>query len=199
VRDFVTASKAPATLRACRTDWTAFTGWCDRRSVEACPRSPETNSAYLTDLAGVPAIATLQRRLSSIAQATRSRGHGPPTRAEIVGPTWRGYDARPAWRRLRRLETADIQAMVGTLGDRLIDVRDRVPVLIGFAPAMRGGELTALDVVDVKPTTEALVVTIRRSKSAHEGPCVQLGRPVRLRSGDVPPGGLPAVGRPDRA
>ena len=31
------ASKAPATLRAYRTDWTAFKGWCDRHGLQALP------------------------------------------------------------------------------------------------------------------------------------------------------------------
>ncbi|MGH9289487.1 MAG: hypothetical protein ACRD0V_14560 [Acidimicrobiales bacterium] len=52
VRDFVAASKAPATLRAYRTDWTAFSTWCDRRGLQALPASPETIAAYPTDHAG---------------------------------------------------------------------------------------------------------------------------------------------------
>lgn len=75
------------------------------------------------------------------------------------------------------LETADIRAMVGTLGDRLIDVRDRALVLIGFASAMRRGEVTALDVEDVAVVPEGLAVTIRRSKTDQEGKGVTLGLP----------------------
>jgi hypothetical protein len=59
VRDYVVASKAPNTIRAYRTDWQAFTSCCDERALEALPAEPATVAAYLTDLAGVLAVATL--------------------------------------------------------------------------------------------------------------------------------------------
>jgi integrase len=179
VRDFVAASKAPETLRAYRTDWTAFTGWCDQHGLDALPASPETIAAYLTDLVGVLAIATLQRRLSSIAQAHKGAGHESPTRAEIVRTTWRGIRRTFGVSSTKKaaLETADIRAMVGTLGDRLIDVRDRAMVLIGFASAMRRGEVTALDVEDIAVVPEGMAVTIRRSKTDQEAKGTTLGLP----------------------
>jgi hypothetical protein len=139
VRDFVAASKAPATLRAYCPDWPAFSSWCDRQGLQALPASPETIAAYLTDHAGVLAIGTLQRRLSSIAQAHKAADHEPPTRGEIVRTTWRAIRRTfgVAGSKKAALGTADIRAMVGTLGDWLIDARDRAMVLIGFASAMR--------------------------------------------------------------
>jgi integrase len=179
VRGFVAASKAPATLRAYRTDWTAFTGWCDRHGLDPLPATPETIAAYLTDLAGVLSIATLQRRLSSIAQAHRTAGHEPPTRGEVVRQAWKGIRRTFGVSSTKKaaLETADVRAMVGTLGDRLIDARDRAMVLIGFASAMRRGEVTALDVEDLEITGDGLVVTIRRSKTDQEGKGHRLGLP----------------------
>lgn len=40
MRDYVTASKAPNTLRAYRSDWADFTGSCDARGLESLPASP---------------------------------------------------------------------------------------------------------------------------------------------------------------
>ena len=67
--------------------------------------------------------------------------------------------------------------MVGTLDDRLIGVRDRALLLVGFAGAFRRSELVALDVDDMADTTDGLVVTIRRSKTDQEGAGEQIGIP----------------------
>ena len=69
VGDFIVASKAPATLRAHRSDWQAFTTWCVHHSVNALPASPETLARYLTDLAGVKR----SRRCSAASPASAKR------------------------------------------------------------------------------------------------------------------------------
>jgi integrase len=121
----------------------------------------------------------MQRRLSSIAQAHRTADFEPPTRATVVRDAWLGIRKTFGVSSTKKgaLETADVRAMVGTLGDRLIDVRDRAMVLIGFASAMRRGEVAALDVEDVEVTGDGLVVTIRRSKTDQEGKGKKLGLP----------------------
>ena len=48
---FVRAAKAPSTLRAYRSDWDHFTGWCNQHRMCALPASPETVALYLTALA----------------------------------------------------------------------------------------------------------------------------------------------------
>ena len=54
-RAFVGAAKAPATLRAYRSDWAHFQAWCGAHGADALPASPETVALYLTDLARVAA------------------------------------------------------------------------------------------------------------------------------------------------
>jgi site-specific recombinase XerD len=180
VTDFIVASKAPATLRAYRSDWRAFTAWCAERSVEALPAAPETVARYLTDLAGVKAIATLQRRLTSISQAHQAAGHESPTRAIVVRTTWRGirrtFGVAPA--RKAPLRAADVRALVGTLdASRLGGIRDRALLVIGFAGAFRRSELVALDVADIDWTPDGLVVHILRSKTDQEGMGAAIGLP----------------------
>ena len=58
--------------------------------------------------------------------------------------------------------------LVAPLGNRLIDVRDRALILIGFAGALRRSELVALDIDDVAEDADGLVLTIRRSKTDQE-------------------------------
>ena len=47
---FVRAAKAPSTLRAYRSDWDHFTGWCRQHTLCPLPASPETIALYLTAL-----------------------------------------------------------------------------------------------------------------------------------------------------
>jgi site-specific recombinase XerD len=180
VNDFIVASKAPATIRAYRTDWQEFTSWCAERGLEALPAAPETVARYVTDLAGVKAVATVQRRITSISQAHQAAGHESPTRSSLVRETWRGirrtFGVAPA--RKAPLRSADIRALVATLDvGRLIGVRDRALLVVGFAGAFRRSELVALDVEDVDWTPDGLVVHIRRSKTDQEGKGASIGLP----------------------
>jgi integrase len=72
----------------------------------------------------------------------------------------------------------DVRAMVAALdSSRLIGVRDRALLVIGFAGAFRRSELVALDVGDMAETADGLVVTIRRSKTDQEGEGASVGLP----------------------
>src|SRR5207245_5562239 len=86
-RVFVGAAKAPATLRAYRSDWAHFEVWCAAHGADALPAAPETVALYLTDLARVAKPSTLQRRVSSIPQAHQAAGHLSPTRDARGGTT----------------------------------------------------------------------------------------------------------------
>ena len=83
---------------------------------------------------------------------------------------WAGIRRRSgvAPRKVRAARTKMITALVAPLGNRLIDVRDRALILIGFAGALRRSELVALDVDDVDEDADGLVIAIRRSKTDQE-------------------------------
>ena len=66
---FVRAAKAPSTLRAYRSDWDHFTGWCRQHTLCPLPASPETIALYLTALAATHRPATMTRRLTAISKA----------------------------------------------------------------------------------------------------------------------------------
>lgn len=176
---YIGAAKAPATLRAYRTDWRDFTTWCSARGLDELPAAPETVAMYLTDLAGVKAVATLQRRLTSISQAHQAAGLDSPTRAAVVSNTWKGIRRTFGVAQVGKApaRTAEIRAMVATLDEDLLGRRDRALLLVGFAAAMRRSELVALDVDDVDERDDGLVITIRRSKTDQEGQGEQLGVP----------------------
>jgi site-specific recombinase XerD len=180
VNDYVRSSKATSTIRAYRSDWRAFTAWCETHGVDALPASPETIARYLTDLAGVRAIATLQRRITSISIAHQTAGHESPTRSSLVRETWRGIRRTFGVESKGKapLRSADIRTLVATLDlSTPIGVRDRALLVVGFAGAFRRSELVALDVDDVDQSADGLVVHIRRSKTDQEGEGASIGLP----------------------
>jgi integrase len=182
---YAAASKSPATIRAYRSDWADFTGWCACRSLTALPASAETIVLYVTDLAGVAKVATIARRVAAISQAHQAAGHESPTKTARVRTTLAGI--RRTLGTVQQAKTpvltADLRDMLDTLeGDRLIDVRDRALLLLGFAGAFRRSELVALDVGDVTDGADGLTILIRRSKTDQEG----AGRKVGIPYGSNP-------------
>jgi site-specific recombinase XerD len=184
-RSYARSSKAANTLRAYESDLRHFGAWCEARGLGAFPAEPETVALYLTDHADVLAISTLRRRLAAISEAHQAARHPNPTIDPVVRITWAGIrrthgkapDAKEA------AVTEVVAAMVAPLGDRLIDVRDRAILLLGFAGALRRSEISALDVGDVVETGEGLKVAVARSKTDQEGD----GHTVGITYGSNPP------------
>jgi site-specific recombinase XerD len=178
MRDFVTASKAPNTIRSYTADWRHFTAWCDAHELDPLPAAPATVAAYLTDLAGVNAVSTIQGRTTSISVRHKMAGHDSPTATELVRSTVRGIRRTfgVAVAKKMPLRAADIRTLVGTLDvDTLGGLRDRALLVVGFAGAFRRSELVALDVDDIDWRGDGLVVTIRRSKTDQEGEGAEVG------------------------
>jgi site-specific recombinase XerD len=180
VRDFVVASKAPNTIRSYTGDWRHFTAWCDDHGLASLPAAPPTVAAYVTDRAGVDAVATIQGRITSISVAHKAAGFESPTATSLVRETMKGIRRTfgVATAKKAPLRAADIRSLVATLDlDSLIGQRDRAMLVVGFAGAFRRSELVALDVGDVAESSDGLLVTIRRSKTDQEGEGATIGLP----------------------
>ncbi len=167
VLDLVSHSISDATKRAYRADLQHF-----EATGRTIPASPADVATYLAEMADHFAVATIGRRLASLAKAHRSSGHGNPCEAELVRSTMRGI--RRSFGTKQRQAAAilrdDLFAMLDRLGDqRLKDIRDRALLLIGFATAMRRSELASLDIEDIEFTAKGMMVTLRRSKTDQEG------------------------------
>jgi site-specific recombinase XerD len=180
VRDFVVASKAPNTIRSYTGDWRHFTAWCDEHGLASLPAAPQTVAAYVTDLAGVNAVATIQGRITSISVAHKAAGFESPTATSLVRETIKGirrtYGVATA--KKAPLRAREIRDLVATLDlDTLIGQRDRALLVVGFAGAFRRSELVALDVDDVVENGDGLIVTIRRSKTDQDGQGASIGLP----------------------
>lgn len=131
------------------------------------------------------AVATIARRLAAVAHEHRQTGVASPCDDPLVRETMAGIrrtlGVAPRARK-RPVSTADLRAAVHAMGDRLIDIRDRAILLVGYAGGFRRSELVGLDVADIEERPEGLVVTIRRSKRDQQ----QKGREVALVYGEDP-------------
>ena len=132
--------------------------------------------------------STLQRRLAALSQAHQAAGqtaHEVPTKHATVRAVMSGIRRTKgtAQRGKAAAVTAVVRAMVEGAPDRLLGLRDRALLLLGFSGAFRRSELVALDVEDLEFTGDGLVVTQRRGKTDQEGE----GRKI----------GIPFGGRPD--
>jgi site-specific recombinase XerD len=177
-RAYVAASKAPATIRAYRSDLRHFEAWCEAHARPSLPAASETVADYIAALAdaGISA-ATITRRLSAISQGHRMAGHESPTQTQLVRMTAAGIRRTlgTAPRQARPILVADLRAMVEALPDSLRGLRDRALLLVGFTGGLRRSELVGLDVEDVSEEAEGLRIKLKHSKTDQEGAGREIG------------------------
>jgi site-specific recombinase XerD len=181
--DFAKASKSPATQRAYRSDAAIFAQWCHDRALAPLPAKANTVSAFLADQAASGSRpSTLGRRLAAIRYAHRAAGYESPTADEWVRAVLAGIRRTVGASPVRKkATTSDVVIAMAAPGASLRALRDRALLLLGFAGAFRRSELVALNVEDIEPVPEGLLVTICRSKTDQES----LGRKVAIPRGDA--------------
>jgi site-specific recombinase XerD len=182
---YITAARAPNTLRGYRSDWAEFCTWCAYANVDPLPAAAATINGYLSMLAEAGAkVGTMSRRLSAIKFAHRTADHPDPTDNARVITVWEG---------IRRLHAAPPEQSAPLMPPELWDVldlcptvkiwktrgrppepdlaglRDRALLLTGFVGALRRSELSALDVADVAQHPSGLVLSLPRSKTNQRG------------------------------
>jgi site-specific recombinase XerD len=177
--EFAHNSKSENTIRAYRSDWNHFQGWCKVHCRSVLPATPETVALYVTDLTSTHKTATITRRISAISQAHQIAGFETPTQSSQVRLVLAGIRRRMGTAQTPKTPVLveDLRRMIAQLPQSLLGVRDRALLLVGFSGAFRRSELVALDVADVPVTREGLVVTIRRSKIDQEGEGRKIGIP----------------------
>lgn len=181
-------------IRAYAADWRDFTTWCSSAGLDPLPAAATTVALYLTSLAGVLKASTLQRRLSSISQAHQVAGLDTPTRNPMVALVWAGIRRTHGTAQDGKSPTLieDLRAMVAAMAPRrgqawrLLDLRDRALLLLGFAGAFRRSELVSLDVDDLEFSRAGVAVRLRRSKTDQEGQGRRIGIPRGQQAATCP-------------
>jgi site-specific recombinase XerD len=173
-QDFMAASRSKATLRAYQSDWRDFEKWCERHCLIMLPADARTVAAYLSSLAtGRPMkLATIRRRLATIAYAHRCAKYDSPADDPAVKATMAGI-ARTIGS-VHSKKTALTAALVTKVvkaisADTVAGLLDRALLLLQFSAALRVSELVDLKVNDIARHSEGIVLTIKRSKTDQDG------------------------------
>jgi integrase len=183
-RAYIHAAKAPATLRAYRTDFEDFTRFCEEHHLTHLPAAPTTVALYIADRAGSLRSATITRRLTSITKAHQAAGfEESPSSSHhfVVSETLKGIrrSIGTAQEGKAPLLTSDIRRIVACSPETLLGLHDRALILVGFAGAFRRSELAAIDFAHLSFTKDGLVIDLRRSKTDQEA----IGRKVGIPFG----------------
>jgi integrase len=178
--DFADQALSPATLRAYRADWRAFTAWCRDAGWPALPAAPATVAAHLASLAATHTRSTLVRRLAAIGRAHRLAGQDWVSAHPAIRNTLRGIlraHGRPK-KQAAALATAELRRLVATCDNAtLAGQRDRALLLLGYAGALRRSELVAVEREHVTFTADGMRLLIPRAKGDQEGEGARLGIP----------------------
>jgi integrase len=178
-RDYAASARAESTRRAYRSDWRAFSSWCQAQGLEALPAAPETVALYLTSRAAACKASTITRALAAISEAHRAAGVASPRGSGPVKAVLQGIRRQKGTAPAQKdpISTGEIKAMIAELPEGLLGLRDRALLLVGFAGAFRRSELVGLAVEDVIHVEDGMEILLRRSKTDQEGQGRKVGIP----------------------
>lgn len=183
ISDLMESSKSPATRKAYRRDWDTFLAWCAQEGVQPMPAHPISLVLFLDTLRQEgKKSSTIRRALAAVAHAHKLQGHASPAKDWKVLEALKGlerkeFDAGIQPDRARALLREDLSRMLSTLDpSKLLDIRNRALLLVGWAGAFRRSELCQMNVEHIDWSPRGLVVTIPRSKTD------QLGKEKRVKA-----------------
>jgi integrase len=171
-------AKAPRTILQYRSVKRHYCGWCDGQGLAPWPISPQQLLTFVKHLkARNLAPSTLALYVAALSTLSHYRGYKLDTTLIIEHMKAARRRAGPP-RRVKPLLPAMLKDLAGRLDDsRLMDLRDKAILLLGFPLAGRSSEIVGLDLekpgstltgttgyVTLEP--KAIVVTLLRSKTA---------------------------------
>ncbi len=175
VRELIREAHSENTRRAYQSDLRAFRKWGGD-----VPTNPHELARYIAEEGQRLHPSTIQRRLAALSVAHRLKGgSGHPTHHPLVKAAMRGLQrvSGVAQDQAAPLLVEDLWAVLDKTGDSIRDQRDRALLLIGFAGGLRRSEVVGLDLDDLEPVREGLIITLRRSKTDQERRGRRIGIP----------------------
>lgn len=174
-REYADAGMSASTRRAYEADWNDFASWCASVGASPLPADPATVARYITARAPQLAVSTLARRLAAIRSRHLREDLQPPDNDHLRS-CWKGIrhqHGRPA-RKKRALVMEDLSQVLEAIPGDLRGARDRALILVGFAGALRRGELAQLSLdpasrIRVEFVSRGLEVRLDKSKGDQEG------------------------------
>ena len=163
---------SPNTERALRADVQVFQAWCRRHFVAAFPASPDTVAAFVDAMANVKTPATVRRYASSIAALHKALRQANPLESARVRFALQRMHRRRGRRQaqVRGLTWPLRNRLLEAAGDRLIDLRNRALLAVGYDTLLRRSELVSLEVTDFLENIDGTATLLVRSgKTDAEG------------------------------
>ncbi len=177
------SSKANNTLRAYKSDFKDFVGFCSKHSFISMPTEPKVVSLYLTHLSKNHKISTLRRRLVSISMVHKLRGHYLDTKHPIIIENLMGIRRVKGsiQKGKKPLLINNLKLIINVINEQKIEeikkLRDKTILLIGFGGGFRRNELISVDYEDLEFVTEGVKITIKKSKTDQFGEGMIKGLP----------------------
>jgi site-specific recombinase XerD len=178
-------SKSDNTKHAYRTDWKQFSEWCEKNGLHDLPAEPETIVYYITFLGKVFKASSIQRKMTAISQRHETAGYQSPTKTALVKGVWAGIQRTIGVEQEGKdaLWLHELRQIIDAIPqDKVIGVRNRALLIIGWTGALRRSELVSLHIEDVSITREGLILHLNRSKDDQKGK----GQDVALPYGSNP-------------
>ena len=176
-------SKANNTLRAYKSDFKDFAGFCVKHGLQSLPSEPKIVSIYLTHLSKTSKISTLRRRLVSISMVHKIKGHYLDSKHPIIIENLMGIKRVKGsiQKGKKPLLINDLKLIIHTIDQQKIDEikksRDKSIILIGFGGGFRRTELVSIDHEDLEFVSEGVKIAIKRSKTDQFGEGMIKGLP----------------------
>ncbi|TVY01481.1 site-specific integrase [Paenibacillus cremeus] len=165
-------SKAENTKRAYTSDWSHFEKWCYSHSLESLPADPQTLAYYITSLGKEKKASTIKRRMAAISQRHKTKGYPSPCKTPLVKGVWEGLQRKIGVEEKGKeaLWLHELREVIEALPkDKLIGIRNRALLVIGWVGAFRRSELVGINIEDISITRDGIIIHLNRSKTDQKG------------------------------
>ena len=171
-------SKANNTIRAYKSDFKDFGGFCAKNGLKSLPTEPKIVSLYMTYLSTKDAkMSTLRRRLVSIGVIHRLKGHYLDTKHPIIIENLMGIKRKKGsyQKGKKPILINHLKLIIDEIDKDTYDetgirkLRDKTIILLGFAGGFRRIELISIDYEDLEFVSEGVKIFIRKSKTDQFG------------------------------
>ena len=168
-------SKAYNTIRAYKSDFKDFIGFCTKNGFRSLPTEPKIISLYLTYLSSGRKMSTLKRRIASISVVHRLKGHYIDTKHPIIIENLMGIRRKMGsfQKSKKPILINELKEIMKAIDDvnnsKMRATRDKAIILTGFAGGFRRSELVSIDYDDLEFIPEGVKIFIKRSKTDQSG------------------------------
>ena len=179
-------SKANNTIRAYKSDFKDFGGFCAKNGLKSLPTEPKIVSLYMTYLSTKDAkMSTLRRSLVSIGVIHRLKGHYLDTKHPIIIENLMGIKRKKGsyQKGKKPILINHLKLIIDEIDKDTYDetgirkLRDKTIILLGFAGGFRRIELISIDYEDLEFVAEGVKIFIRKSKTDQFGEGMIKGLP----------------------